>query len=185
MEIEKQKNYWDNREFKSDMSIPSVRFRQVVFNNFKVKGKTLDIGCANNIVCKDYGIDISVPKDHSGRVVQMDFNNIQYKDESFDNVVSWCSLNHSYTFDKALSEMVRVCRVGGMIIFECPYRYCYPTLTHYIGSWIHGYDRLTKFGHNGTFKSIINKFKELGCELHYKTFSGAQGTQIIMVFEKL
>jgi ubiquinone/menaquinone biosynthesis C-methylase UbiE len=45
-----------------------------------------------------------------------DAENLPFADESFDLVFSWGVIHHSSDMDKALSELVRVCRRGGTIV---------------------------------------------------------------------
>lgn len=48
-----------------------------------------------------------------GRVQQMDGNELQFDDASFDYVYSWGVLHHSPNLQRSLSEMMRVLRPGG------------------------------------------------------------------------
>jgi len=177
-----QEKFWKKRKF----FVPNhknTQFRINIFNKFKNKGKTLDIGCGYNHICKDLGVDIAIPEKHFGKVMKMDFNKLSFPDNSFDNVVSWCSNNHTYTFNKSLFEMVRVCKPKGKIIFECPNKFTLIRFTSYLGQYLFGYDRIIKFGQSGTLRSIPKKFNKLGCNLIYsKKFS--KNGQLLFIFEK-
>ena len=50
------------------------------------------------------------------RVMEGDAEDLPFADESFDLVFAWGVIHHSSDMDKALSELVRVCRRGGRVV---------------------------------------------------------------------
>jgi ubiquinone/menaquinone biosynthesis C-methylase UbiE len=51
-----------------------------------------------------------------GDVQQADAEQLPFADESFDLVFSWGVIHHTTDMDRALSELVRVCRPGGEVV---------------------------------------------------------------------
>ena len=58
----------------------------------------------------------------AGTVRQEDAENLPFADESFDLVFSWGVIHHSSDMDRALAELVRVCRRGGEIVLMVYHR---------------------------------------------------------------
>lgn len=59
----------------------------------------------------------------AGDVRQEDAERLPFADESFDLVFSWGVIHHSSDMDRALSELVRVCRRGGQIVLMVYHRH--------------------------------------------------------------
>jgi len=77
----------------------------------KLNGSILNIGCGRfkvNGVNLDH--DISVEPD-----VLADFHNLPFRDNSFDYIVAFDVLEHTYNPDKLISEIKRVSRKGYII----------------------------------------------------------------------
>jgi len=89
-------------------------------------GYLLDIGCGPQALpyyLRDfpiefiYGIDPLPPFErHPFKFTQNIAEFIPYKDESFDYIVSVTSLDHVLLLDRALDEMNRVLKVGGVLL---------------------------------------------------------------------
>jgi len=60
--LKDQKKYWDKRRYISKEEDPNTKIKRDIWNKFKIEWTTLDIWCWNNIICKDKGIDISIPE---------------------------------------------------------------------------------------------------------------------------
>jgi ubiquinone/menaquinone biosynthesis C-methylase UbiE len=56
-------------------------------------------------------------------VLQGDAETLPFSDGSFDLVFSWGVIHHSTNMDRALSELVRVCRPGGRIVLMVYHRH--------------------------------------------------------------
>jgi ubiquinone/menaquinone biosynthesis C-methylase UbiE len=85
------------------------------FVKSKIKGKSLNVPCGSSEI-GDVRIDI----DPNSKATEVgDMNKINYPDNSFDTVISdpiW-KLNY-YKRPRQFFELVRVCKVGGLIIFN-------------------------------------------------------------------
>jgi glycogen(starch) synthase len=57
-----------------------------------------------------------------GRVLQADAEALPFENGSFDLVFSWGVIHHTTHMDKALSELVRVCRPGGQVVLMVYHR---------------------------------------------------------------
>ena len=85
------------------------------FIKSKIKGYSLNV-CAGMSELGDKKIDLD-PKDRS--IIKADMKNLPFKDETFDTVFSDPPWKIGY-FDrwKPFLECVRVCKVGGQIIYN-------------------------------------------------------------------
>jgi ubiquinone/menaquinone biosynthesis C-methylase UbiE len=57
------------------------------------------------------------------RVLEADAENLPFEDDSFDLVFSWGVIHHTSDMDRALAELVRVCRPGGRIVLMVYHRH--------------------------------------------------------------
>jgi ubiquinone/menaquinone biosynthesis C-methylase UbiE len=57
-----------------------------------------------------------------GNVLQADAEQLSFEDDSFDLVFSWGVIHHSSDMDRALAELVRVCRPGGQVVLMVYHR---------------------------------------------------------------
>jgi len=57
-----------------------------------------------------------------GDVRQADAEQLPFEDASFDLVFSWGVIHHSSDMDRALAELVRVCRPGGQVVLMVYHR---------------------------------------------------------------
>ena len=57
-----------------------------------------------------------------GAVLQADAEQLPFPDRSFDLVFSWGVIHHSSDMDRALRELVRVCRPGGELVLMVYHR---------------------------------------------------------------
>jgi len=109
---------------------------------FKIGEKALDAGCGGGKVAldmaKSFGLQVTgisiTPTDietatrrakecgFDGRVnfVEMDYARISFPDNTFDVVYTTETLSHALDIDLALSELFRVCKPGGRVVF-CEY----------------------------------------------------------------
>jgi ubiquinone/menaquinone biosynthesis C-methylase UbiE len=60
--------------------------------------------------------------DLDGEVIEADGEALPFENESFDLVFSWGVIHHSSNMDRALSELVRVCRSGGELVLMVYHR---------------------------------------------------------------
>jgi len=145
-----------------------LRGVQFIVKKYEFKGSTLDIGCGSkpyrdlfNKVKEYKGIDFkdySVNKDFSFGKPDYFFSNeysktliLPFKNESFDNVVSFQVLEHHPNPQKLISEMLRVVKKGGCILLTAPF-------LGGIHEEPHDYQRFTKYG-------LIELFKPYKCEI--------------------
>lgn len=104
-------------------------------NNFPSNRKILEIGCATGTLSRyisdlDHdlsGVDLSegmieVAKKNNPNIPFhiADVNKLPFETESFDSVISASLLNIVSDREKALTEMIRVCRGGGTISILVP-----------------------------------------------------------------
>ncbi len=59
---------------------------------------------------------------HEGRFVQGSITDLPFADESFDLVFSWGVIHHTTDMERALAELVRVCRPGGRLLLMLYHR---------------------------------------------------------------
>ena len=104
-------------------------------NNFSANSKILEIGCATGTISRfisDSGHDLT-GVDLSESMIEVaqknnpeisfhvaNVNRLPFETESFDSVISASLLNIVSDREKALTEMVRVCRNGGTISILVP-----------------------------------------------------------------
>ncbi len=101
-------------------------------NNFSANSKILEIGCATGTISR-YIFDLNhdlTGVDLSASMIEVaqknnpelafhvaDVNKLPFETESFDSVISASLLNIVSDREKALTEMVRVCRSGEQLVF--------------------------------------------------------------------
>ena len=120
------------RKASLDLSHPGL---QLIKEKAKKAEKILEIGCGegtklNKIAPKEslsYGIDISPLAIKLGRkqfpnikFTELDAVKLPFKDNFFDLVYSAFTLEHLQNPQKAIKEMIRVCKIKGKIIFLAP-----------------------------------------------------------------
>ena len=136
--------------------------------SYSFRGSLLDFGCGEKPykslfrnITEYIGIDFknySINKDFAGGVPESYFTDdyldtliLPYKDESFDNVVSFQVLEHHKNPAKMISEVVRIVKPGGYILMTLPF----------LGG-IHeepnDYQRFTRYG-------LIELFSDRSCEI--------------------
>jgi len=131
-----QKSYWerDTLELRRHPTHPVVH----AYVNPKIeairqyieisKGTTLlDVGCGNGFfshyfdqICQTTGVDYSekmLKQNPISRKHQMDANNLQFKDDSFDIVFCHALLHHVEDMSRVIQEMKRVSK-SGVIVLE-------------------------------------------------------------------
>lgn len=101
------------------------RYKDIQFEKFKLmlqdiqlRGKILDHGCGTGLLAeflqaKPFGIDISFKmlkkaKQRGELIVQGDLEHLPFKDNVFDNVLSFTALQNTKHPDKALDELKRI-----------------------------------------------------------------------------
>jgi len=100
-------------------------------SNYCRNKDVLEIGCGTGLILKKIqkiiragiGIDLSggmlkIAYSKGLRVVQGDVVNLPFKDESFDVVYSFKVLSHVPDIKRAISEISRVTRKGGILVLE-------------------------------------------------------------------
>lgn len=95
-------------------------------------GSTLDVACGTGrlaFIDNYKGIDFSeemikeASKKYPSKSFKLgDARNLPFKDNSFDNVVALRLILHLKDWKKVLSEMRRVCKPGGRIIFDVRFK---------------------------------------------------------------
>jgi len=97
----------------------------------KLKGEILDIGCGD-IYLKDLflemvnknkikytGIDpIKIKKEPGFRIINSRFEDYDFKNKCFDNILLLGSYNHLYDLEGSLKRIFRVLKKGGYAIFS-------------------------------------------------------------------
>ncbi len=61
--------------------------------------------------------------DLDGTILEADGEQLLFAEESFDLVFSWGVIHHSSNMDRALAELVRVCRPGGALVLMVYHRH--------------------------------------------------------------
>jgi ubiquinone/menaquinone biosynthesis C-methylase UbiE len=104
-------------------------------NNFPTSSKILEVGCATGTLSRYIsnlkhdltGVDLSesmitVAQKNNPRIRfhVADVNKLPFETESFDSVISASLLNIVTDREKALTEMIRVCKSGGTISILVP-----------------------------------------------------------------
>jgi len=92
----------------------------------KLQGSILDIGSANRrydwlLSQKPTAVDVveNKPKE----VLLGDVNNLQFKDSSFDNIICLEVFEYLTTPQKAIEQIYRVLKGGGVLVLSCPFMY--------------------------------------------------------------
>lgn len=102
-------------------------------------GSVLDVGCGNGF-CQSFlydytgiglGDDIRIGKSMGRNVREMDFNFLDFPDESFNTVFSRHSLEHSPFPVLTLMEWHRVARKNLILCVPNPFHYTYVGRNHY------------------------------------------------------
>ena len=102
------------------------RLLEQEIKKISLSGVMLDIGSKNRRY-DDYfpdarimAIDIE-PELKDGSIIQCDARNICFKDNSFDNVISFETFEYVYQTEDVLREVKRVLKPGGMCYFSVPF----------------------------------------------------------------
>ncbi|MFC1907133.1 methyltransferase domain-containing protein [Chloroflexota bacterium] len=91
-----------------------------------LSGLTLDIGSKNRRYddyfpnTKIVAIDIE-PQLKDGSIIQCDTRNMCFKDNSFDNIISFETFEYIYQIEEAVKEVKRVLKPGGIGYFSVPF----------------------------------------------------------------
>ena len=175
--IEQYKNH-DNLDIRVELhkkySKNKLGFNNWIFSNYQLTGElnVLELGCGTGELWKSNLNSINKMKqliitDFSNDMVEttklvignrdnvnyerMDIQNISFENETFDIVIANMLLHHVNDIDKAISEVNRVLKKGG--IFYC-----------------------ATFGENGVVNYLANLFKdEVNQDLENKTFTLQNG----------
>lgn len=132
-------------------------------------------------------------------IEKIDMLNIPYKSEHFDFVIANHVLEHVADDLAALSELHRVCKIGGMAILQTPYSSkLASTLAdpgidndylrlHVYGQEDHvrlyGSDIFSRFASTG-FKTNVLKHKDILCDTD-PTFLGINADEPLFLFERI
>jgi|Deesub1362A_J573_1020465.scaffolds.fasta_scaffold03306_3 SAM-dependent methyltransferase len=98
------------------------------------RSKILDVGCRDGWACEQMikqgyknviGIDVSLPaiqwaQKQKRPVIFGDMHDLEFPDDSFDAIYCSHSLEHAYDPIKALKELVRVLKIGGILFVIVP-----------------------------------------------------------------
>lgn len=113
--------------------------------NIKKTSKILDVGCGpgellkslKNKRCELHGVDISesmIDIAHQNLISNRkygvclsvgDITDLKYEDEYFDIVIAAGVVEYQDDFDKSISELIRVLKPGGVLIFNVTNKYGY------------------------------------------------------------
>ena len=92
----------------------------------KLQGSILDIGSANrryDWLLKQKPTAIDIVEDKEKDVSFGDVNNLQFEDDSFDNVICLEVFEYLITPQKAIEEIYRVLKKEGTLVLSCPFMY--------------------------------------------------------------
>ncbi len=64
--------------------------------------------------------ELNYPKEWADRFILYEGNRIPFGDGKFDLVLSWFVMEHVKSLRESLSEMIRVVKRGGFVMFDCP-----------------------------------------------------------------
>lgn len=93
-----------------------------------VSGKVLDIGSKNRRYDHLFNADIiaaDIKANKEKKVIKADINNLPFPNNSFDAVICLEVFEYVETPQKAASEIYRVLKKGGQLIFSSPFMYKY------------------------------------------------------------
>lgn len=92
----------------------------------KLRGSVLDIGSKSrryDWLLKQKPIAIDIVENKEKDVAFGDVNDLEFRDEMFDNIVCLEVFEYLTTPQKAISEIYRALKPGGMLILSCPFMY--------------------------------------------------------------
>lgn len=152
----------------------------------------LDICCGDGIGLKHFkeqgflnvtGVELNPRKFEKAKsygfpVYNIDFHDLSiFHDNTFDVVYSSHSIEHAYTAQKVVSEMVRVLKPGGKFIVILPYP------DHQTNG---GHDARTQIGSDieDEGRTLIAFFTNFGLRIEYKVFDVYREPEIWLVFIK-
>ncbi len=118
--------------------------------DYKTDGYTLDIGCGDQIYKELFPNTFSVDVDqerHPDLVLDIHHMDL-FEDEKFDCILCTEVLEHCYAPWKAVEEMFRVLKPGGILLLST--RFVYP-----LHDTPHDYYRFTKYG----LMCLFNQFR--------------------------
>lgn len=121
------------RKYNKTAEVYDARYKKVQFEKYKImlaglnlKGKILDHGCGTGLLGefldeKLYGVDFSenmlkMAKRKGMEVRQADLEKLPYKNDEFDFVLSFTSLQNVENPDQAIKEVKRVLKKNGKFI---------------------------------------------------------------------
>ena len=126
-----------NKNFNPGITHPNYLMRRglirsIISISHHVKGRVMDLGCGSKpyrelFDCKEYiGVDFENPgHPHLNEQIDVfyDGKNLPFENESFD--VIFCSevFEHVFNLPELLREINRVLKVGGKLIFTCPFAF--------------------------------------------------------------
>ena len=147
--------------------------------NIPPEGKVLDVGCGQGVFLdrlaqtyrvKGTGIDISPrairqakKQSRAGKFIMADAVRLPFKDQSFDLVFSLDSLEHIKPQVKALKEMLRVLKPGGILFIYAVFQNRSFTFNQLRSCFFKffGLDLDQKFGHHPALYLREEKIKKL------------------------
>ena len=93
-------------------------------------------------------------------VEYQDMENLSYEDNSFDIVHCRNALDHTKNAQKALEEMIRICKPGGTVFIKC-----------WLDQKDTGYKHYWNAKEDGTFEGGFS-LKDYGFKIHYVNHGG-------------
>ncbi len=128
-----------------------------------VHGKVLDIGSKNRRYDNEFShavdiVAIDLKSDVKKNVMSGDVKNLPFKDECFDSVISFETMEYIFEIEQALFEIKRVLRKDGVFCFSVPMLNPIHG-TAEISSMDSDLIRLTNRGWNLLLKKYFSEFK--------------------------
>ncbi len=160
--------------------------RQMIKRHVDVGSVLLDAGIGYGELFQglpeyiQFGVDVSLPylriaKNNGIEVCMAKLEKLPYCDDSFDAIISSDVLEHVLRIDKAVSELIRVLKPGGMLIVRVPFD---ESLDEYINNPKYTYSHIRSFNLNSLRLLFESCFGLKFIEYKYTGYDFLINTQI-------